>query len=248
MARTIVIEGRSLEDALEEATRRLGRTPVEGDYALLENRAGFWGMNRKVILELTLGDDAPLDPVEPEAVPEEAMEPEPPVAPARPVPRPTPSVPSGDDPAIDFVRRSTEEIVLGIGLELTAQVRRDAERIRVELSGPDTGRLSANRGELIQSIQYLLGKLAARKEGAPIRIDVDAGGYREKRQQELAALAKKTADAVRKGKKRALLPPMAPAERREIHLALADDPDVTTESEGDGFRKRVAVFLRDRSR
>ena len=244
MARRITIEGKSQEDAVEEASRRLGRPVSEGEYQVLENRKGFWGMNRKVVLELEVPDDW-VDPAGDAPVAEAAL-PVAAVSDEAPAPRRAASEPASGDEA-EMVRTWIADIAQGIGLEATVEVRREGDRLVAEISGPDRGRLSANHGELLAAIQYLVGKVVARRFPGGPRIDVDAGGFRDKRARELEALAQKTADAVRKSGKRALLPPLPPAERRHVHMALAEDPDVATESEGDGFKKRVAVFPKSRA-
>lgn len=234
MSRHITIEGKSVEDALEEASRRVGRPVVEAEVRVLENRKGFWGMNRKIVLEL----DVPDDWVDPEAPAPAAA-----VAAVDEVPRPAPAPAAAGDPEA-ALGRWMREMVDGTGLDLEIAVRRDGDRVLAELSGRDARRLSANHGELLGAFQYLAGKLASRSFGPELRVEVDAGGFREKRAADLEALARRTAEAVKKNGRRAILPPMSPAERRQIHVALAGDPDVTTESEGEGYRKRVAVFLR----
>ncbi len=239
MSRQITIEGRSVEDAVEEASRRLGRPVSENEYRVLENRKGFWGMNRKIVLEL----DVPDDWIDPEAPSPAEIPAAAGVAEARPTVAKGGADASADPAAA--LGRWLGEMIDGTGLDLEVEVRRQEDRVVAELSGRDARRLSANHGELLGAFQYLAGKLASRTFGPEFRIEVDAGGFRERRAADLEALARRTADAVRKNRRRAILPPMAPAERRQIHVALANDPEVTTESEGEGYRKRVVVFLRE---
>jgi spoIIIJ-associated protein len=70
---------------------------------------------------------------------------------------------------------------------------------------------------------------------------LDCEGFHTARGERLALLAQKAADRVRQGGRSWLLEPMPPDERRLVHLALAEEPDVETESVGDGFLKRVRV-------
>lgn len=240
MSRHITIEGKSVEDALEEASRRVGRPVAEAEVRVLENRKGFWGMNRKIVLELDVPDDW-VDPEAPAPATAVAAAADVPAPAPRPASPPAPA--AGGDPEA-ALGRWMREMIDGTGLELDVAIRRDGDRVLAELSGHDARRLSANHGELLGAFQYLAGKLASRNFGPELRVEVDAGGFREKRAADLEALARRTAEAVKKNRRRAILPPMSPAERRQIHVALAGDPDVTTESEGEGYRKRVAVFLR----
>jgi spoIIIJ-associated protein len=75
---------------------------------------------------------------------------------------------------------------------------------------------------------------------------LDAEGFRAQRKGALEDLAAQSAAEVRRTRRPQLLPPLSPWERRLVHLALAEDPDVETESEGDGFLKRVEVRLKNR--
>jgi spoIIIJ-associated protein len=75
-------------------------------------------------------------------------------------------------------------------------------------------------------------------------IEMDCEQFKERRVEELEQRARETADRVRRDGREQLLPAMSPIERRIVHLALQDDREVTTQSRGDGFFKRVAIILR----
>ena len=75
-------------------------------------------------------------------------------------------------------------------------------------------------------------------------IELDCEEFKGHREEDLARRAKEVADRVRNGGREELLPAMSPIERRIVHIALRDDPDVTTDSRGEGFFKRVAIILR----
>ncbi|MGZ4810981.1 MAG: R3H domain-containing nucleic acid-binding protein, partial [Thermoanaerobaculia bacterium] len=75
-------------------------------------------------------------------------------------------------------------------------------------------------------------------------IEMNCEQFKERRVEDLEHRARETADRVRKDGREQLLPAMSPIERRIVHLALQDDREVTTESRGDGFYKRVAIILR----
>jgi spoIIIJ-associated protein len=73
---------------------------------------------------------------------------------------------------------------------------------------------------------------------------LDVGGYRERRKESLVELAKKVADEVRQTGGSVSLEPMSPYERRIVHLALEGDPNVITESKGEGEERRVVIKTR----
>jgi len=117
--------------------------------------------------------------------------------------------------------------------------------VRIELQGPDAGRIIGRRGATLQSLQYLVARIVGHRVSRHIRVKVDVEGYRVRRENTLRGLAQRAADhAVREGRP-IELDPMTPEERRVIHLALADDGDVRTESIGERDDRRVCVIPTD---
>lgn len=116
-----------------------------------------------------------------------------------------------------------------------------SERILIELTG-NCKFLIGRRGEVIDAIQTLAGAVANTGRKTYVRVVVDCDGYREDRENTLKKVAEKmAAKAVRLGK-RVRLEPMNPYERRIIHSTLADNPDVTTKSEGKEPMRFVVVI------
>ncbi|HYR26925.1 MAG TPA: R3H domain-containing nucleic acid-binding protein [Thermoanaerobaculia bacterium] len=139
-----------------------------------------------------------------------------------------------------------EEVVSFANLDLVARSEENETQIHVKLFGADGKRLIDRHGELLDAIQVLANKaLVGRKVEKEIELDCDS--FKDKRNEDLAQRAKEVADRVRKGGREELLPAMTPIERRIVHIALRDDADVTTESRGDGFYKRVAILLRSQA-
>ena len=110
-----------------------------------------------------------------------------------------------------------------------------------ELIGDDVEPLLASGGEGLNGLEVLTGRIASKQLGRPVYPRLDAEGFRAHQNESLEELALRSAEEAKRTRRPQLLPPLSPAERRLIHLALAEDPDVETESEGDGFLKRVAV-------
>ncbi len=132
------------------------------------------------------------------------------------------------------------------GLELRAHLRESDEALEVDLDGADTTLLTARGGEALDGLQYLCNRVldGRLRDHPPVHVDV--GSFKEQRAGGLQRKAEAAAEsAVRTGRPQTL-PPMTPASRREIHMALAEDDRVDTESEGRGFIKRVVVRPRRR--
>lgn len=117
----------------------------------------------------------------------------------------------------------------------------ESEKIVINLDGATKG-VIGRRGEVIDAVQVLAGAVANTGRKNYMRVVVDCGNYREEREETLKRLAEKlAAKAVRLGK-RVRLEPMNPYERRIIHSALVDHPDVTTKSEGKEPARFVVII------
>ena len=147
----------------------------------------------------------------------------------------------GVDALIEAVQRGLQEVLAFAKLDLEYEVSEGEGQLEIELYGPDRARLLEDRGNLILSIQHLLPRLVRGYTGRSIPCRVDSENYHELRRVELKELAEEAAREVRDRQRSRTLPPMNPAERRIIHVSLADEKEVTTESQGRGFFKRVTI-------
>ena len=245
-------EGKSEIEAVEEAAKALGRPAAELRYRVIRDEKSFWGGR---IVEIEIEIEA--DKSSPEGVrrgAEAAPEPETPA----PVPvsvaarlsagprEAMPPAATGQD-AVAAVESTLTELLSASGLLLEIR-RREAsgDEILFELMGDDAEPLLANQGEGLTGLEVLVGRIASKRIGQPVHPRLDAEGFRAQRKGALEDLAAQSAAEVRRTRRPQLLPPLSPWERRLVHLALAEDPDVETESEGDGFLKRVEVRLKSR--
>ena len=114
----------------------------------------------------------------------------------------------------------------------------------LEIQGRDLGALIGRRGETLAALQYITRLIASRDLERRAHIVIDVEGYKSRRESMLRRLAKRMAEqAVQRGRT-VSLEPMPPHERRIIHLALRDNPEVTTESVGEGDRRKVTIVPR----
>jgi len=141
------------------------------------------------------------------------------------------------------VRAWCEEVIDLSRLDLLVRTEENDTQIIVKLYGRDSRRVLDRQGELLDAIQVLANKaLVGRKLEKDIELDCQ--DFKSQRVDDIGGKARDLAERVRHDGREQLLPAMSPIERRIVHLALQDDPDVTTESRGDGFFKRVAVIPR----
>ena len=121
-------------------------------------------------------------------------------------------------------------------------ISEDDKYVTYSVVGENLGDMIGHRGECYYAINRVLCAAAGKTEK---RILLDIGGYKERRSEVLAELARKTAEKVVKTGRYARLDPMNPSERRIIHSTLADDPRVVTMSRGEEPHRYVMVFLKD---
>lgn len=116
-------------------------------------------------------------------------------------------------------------------------------RVRID-SGEDSGLLIGRDGQTLSALQYLASCIVSRRLGAAVRVQIDAGDYRNRQLEKLRALALEMADKVKETAKPQSTRPMSAYLRRVVHMALQDDPDVQTHSKGEGSLKRVVIVPR----
>ncbi|MBW6455500.1 MAG: KH domain-containing protein [Trueperaceae bacterium] len=115
--------------------------------------------------------------------------------------------------------------------------------VHADVHGGDAGRLIGKGGRTLAALEFLANAVVNKVEGeAPVRVNVDVGGYKRRRDERLRVVAQRAAARVRKSGMPVELEPMSAAERRVVHMALADDPAVESESSGDGRDRRVVVY------
>jgi spoIIIJ-associated protein len=149
--------------------------------------------------------------------------------------------PAASGPAAEAAARGAALLLRLAGLELAPRVFQGEERLEVDLSGEDVDWCFADEGEFLMAVEHLLPRMIRTLSGETMAIRVDCDNFHEIREERLRSLAQRVAEEVRKGGKPRVLEPMNPADRRIIHTTLADDPNVVTESDGEGYFKRIMV-------
>jgi spoIIIJ-associated protein len=136
------------------------------------------------------------------------------------------------------------EILVKMGLEAEVVPSQDEERITLEVKGPETGLIIGKKGQTLDALQYLVNKITSKKagEGESKGVTVDAEGYRSRRAESLVELAHKLAEKAKRTGRPVAADPMSAADRRIIHVTLADVAGLRTESEGEGIYRHLVVI------
>lgn len=149
---------------------------------------------------------------------------------------------SDDSPNIDLLLSIIEEVLLLMGIDYKATVEEmpDTTFININSNGLD-GLLIGRRGETLSSIQHVVNRIFTSRTGQHSKVTIDVGGYVKRKHRLMVEKAHKIAERVRKTRKDYDFEPLKAADRRIIHLAVAEFNDVTTYTIGDGLLRKVVI-------
>lgn len=154
-----------------------------------------------------------------------------------------PGATTAGSPLAQLVQELVERIADELGAPARVAVAEDDELVQASASGQELGFLIGRDGRTIDAVQYVVSAIAHRAQGEGGKpVEVDAGGYRERRRARLIASAQRAADRALATGRSVALEAMTPAERRIVHTALQDLDGVETSSEGDEPNRYVVVL------
>jgi spoIIIJ-associated protein len=154
---------------------------------------------------------------------------------------------------VGVAREALEGLLVRLGVEASVILEAEPsleqgaevpEVITINVTGDDLGILIGRRGQTLAALQHVVRLIVAHQMKARVPIVIDVEGYKQRRYEALQALAQRMAEQVKERRKQFALEPMPAYERRIIHMALAEDPDVTTESTGVGEVRKVIIMPR----
>jgi spoIIIJ-associated protein len=136
-----------------------------------------------------------------------------------------------------------EDVVRAMGVALTVSSQETDQGMEVRIEGEDGGILTRRGGEGLQALQHLVATTFRRQLGDDRRVVIDCNGFRREKDAELRQMALFMAEKARSAGPQEM-GPLNPYERRIVHLAIAEDPSVSSESIGDAFLKTVIISRR----
>ena len=136
------------------------------------------------------------------------------------------------------------EKVLGtLGFPATVEEHKLGEDLMLDVKADESGRLIGRQGQTLADLQYIVNRILFQQDQSAPKVMLDVGGYRSQAREALVKKAKDAADKVRRWGDIVELEPMGSYDRRIVHHALRDDPDVETQSvEVDGTEKKVLIL------
>jgi len=211
------ISGKTIEDAVQNAVQRLGVAREQIQYTILkEGKSGILGIGSEEARIL-------VEPTDPQ---------------------------TGLDDIMQLAKRILEELVKRMGFDaevslaesLIMEDNESTPAITFNITGDDDiGIIIGRHGQTMASLQYIVRVIVSRKIENPPSILIDVDGYKQRRYKSLRSTAKRLAEQVKMRKTPFTLEPMPAFERRIIHLTLANDAFVTTQSIGEGDLRKVVI-------
>jgi spoIIIJ-associated protein len=143
-----------------------------------------------------------------------------------------------------FAEGVLTRLLRAMGLPDTVKSQKDSDGNSVlNIEGPSSGTLIGRHGHTLESLQYLVSKITQRMTGDEhVMIVVDVENYLERQKEKLKELAQGLAQKARETGSEIPLRPMSSKDRRVVHMTLKEDEHVTTESRGEGLRRRVVII------
>lgn len=254
---TLEIIAPTVEEAIAQGLAQLGLTADAVSVEVLDSgNKGLFGLGKpQVRVRLTVVPPAgsftetepePFVPPTPERKPIERKQPA--VEASRSVPAAEAESQPEHDPLLDHTEAVVSKMLYLLSLEAQVSAHygateRDGRRnIHVDIRGKDLSVLIGRRSETLSAFQYIASLIVGKETQQFVQLVVDVEGYRDRREKQLIQMAKRMADQVAKSGRRQTLEPMPSSERRVIHIALRDHPDVRTESTGEEPYRKVMIL------
>ncbi len=158
-----------------------------------------------------------------------------------------PREPFVEDGRADVVLDFVIDVLAAMGMDCTVDLLEPdeddpPEEIRLEIEGRDAGRIIGKKGQTLSALQFVANRVVNRPQKTRRHVIIDAEGYRARREDALASMARRLGkQAVDEGKI-ITFEPMSPQDRRIVHLALAKFAGVVTKSDGEGEQRRVQII------
>lgn len=222
-ANYLEISARTVDEAVEEALRQLGATKDEVEITVIKKgRAGILGLGTG---EAVVG----VQRVKPAAGNTE---------------------PVNSEEAVTVATELIADLLDVMGLQAAVSVipsTSPEDPLAFDIKGEDLGVLIGRRGQTLASFQFMIRLMVAHRLQTWIPLNIDIEGYKRRRVESLRILAGRMAEQVKRTRRSLTMEPMPADERRIVHIALADDPEIATDSTGEGDERKVTLSLRLKS-
>jgi spoIIIJ-associated protein len=212
--RTFEFEGKTTEEAIENACRQLNLSKDEMDIEIIEpGSAGIFGLvgGRKAMVKVSTTSEQP-EPVE-------------------------------ETNGLTIAKEALENILTLIPMEGTTVNAEQADgTIFLTINGDKSGLLIGRKGRTLDALQFIVNKIVSKTLEKRIKVVIDSENYRQRRRDSLIQMALRMGDKAKSIRKPVITNLLNPYDRRIIHLALKDDGALDTKSRGEGILKKILII------
>ena len=149
-----------------------------------------------------------------------------------------------EEEAVKVVTEILDTLLELLGVTGNVEILSDEIPLDLDIKGDDLGILIGRRGQTLAALEYITKLMVVGRLKAWIPLTLDVAGYKKRRRDSLQKLALYLAEQVKSRSHAITMEPMPADERRIVHLTLADNPDVTTQSMGEGENRKVVILLK----
>ncbi len=232
---TYEFEGKSTEEAIQAASRKLNVPVEELDIDIIEpGSAGIFGLvgGKKAKIKVTLSESSLTEEQESEDLVDigdlgDKKE--------------EPALPKEDETLI-VARETLEKILSLIPIETTITAEQRNGKVTLNIQGDKSGLLIGRKGKTLDALQFIVNKIVNKAMAKKVNVVIDSENYRKRREDSLVQLALKMGDKAKRIRKPVTTGPMNPYDRRIVHLALKEDGHLDTRSRGEGLLKKVVII------
>lgn len=214
-------EGKTTEEAIENASRELNLSKDEMEIEVLEpGSAGIFGLvgSRKARIRVVLEVETPED-------------------------TPAAVLAGEEESGLTIAKETLETILSLIPMEgITVSAQNTDGTITLNIEGDSSGLLIGRKGRTLDALQFIVNKIVNKALEKRNQVVVDSENYRARRKDQLINMALKMGDKAKKLRKPVATNILNPHDRRIVHLALRDDDKLDTKSRGEGLLKKVVII------
>jgi len=206
-------EARSVDEAIEEICKELGKEREELEFEIIEEKSrGIFGLMGNKLVKVRARIKGTQD----------------------------------EDEGLAYAKMVLERILSGMNIAAKIEGKVKGERIYLNIKGDGSGLLIGRHGQTLDALQYMVGRIVGKQMGKRQIVVVDTEDYRERRRETLEKLARRMGEKARHTGKIVILQELNSRDRRIVHLALKDDREIETKSEGEGELKIIKIIPRSR--
>ena len=154
---------------------------------------------------------------------------------------------------VDFAAQTVDDLLRILDIDAEISIREPVTAgdghgsvlAVIDIKGEDLGLLIGRRGDTLQAMQYLVNLILGRKYPGRGGVTIDVEHYKHRNEERIVAMAKRMGDRVKEQGNSITLEPMSASERRLVHMTFADDPELETNSIGEGDNRKVVISLKE---